>query len=527
MSVKDSLKKAMDEVLLRAKILRGQKGGLEKSYQNIKQSKPETKIGKVGRIAKMGSIDLTWFLFCLGKFAAKDLNTIFIDNKIIDKFTKRNKSKDVKLSDSQFKKFFSNLQKSYPRTAARLQLWVLYALFTGLVVGGFKVAGNIGEKKNKVSYEKVIKENEQNKENGTETYQAFLDRISPVTPWLIAELIGAEGIKVNEQGLHVPYKDSNGIWTIGFGSTVLKDGSKVTAKTPPITTEEAYELAKWHLEEKETFFILYCYAVADSNLLPRNTGEAFALASIVYNSGTKFIEDERDSNNKNRFTLLRKEYKKYGANISDKVIKEAFKKYPITKKQSFGKAWMDSRDSQEMVKAIGLYMKDGAGMHWRRWLEAGLITGDITPEDLLECPVCGFTDFYLYMGGYQEYKPARGESRKVKEKKQLELKKSSLWEKTAKGWMPKKSTYTAFKKWLKDPRTKQKRTGKEGVINRPKVKDFLPQTVQEQCKNGKCEIGVFHVNQAKNKVSAFNVGADKAKQKYTNNIYLQENNRIV
>ncbi|MBO7644862.1 MAG: hypothetical protein J6S57_00995, partial [Alphaproteobacteria bacterium] len=370
---------------------------------------------------------------------------------------------------------------------------LLYMLLA-LMVGG-KLAYD-----NKEGIKKFFKEWKEDDESDEEieaeiekaqqhTFAAYQEKLKPITPWLISQLILAEGVTMNENGMHVPYKDGKGIWTIGFGSTRLKDGSHVTKNTPPITTEEAYDLARWHLEEHETFFDLYCYSVADERLVVRNTGEAFGLASIVYNSGTKFIESETDDNHKDRFTLLRKEYKEYGVAIPDSIVATLFQKYPIRDKGAFGKAWIDSNAPQDMAKAIGLYMRDGKGMHWRRWLEAGLITGDIKPEDLLECPIKGIYDFYLYMGGYKEYKGVKGENRATIEKKDLELKKSALWEKTPEGWVPKKSTYAAFKEWLKNPKTREKGTGKESVITRNKVKTYLPEHVLQECMNGKCEIG--------------------------------------
>ena len=308
-------------------------------------------------------------------------------------------------------------------------------------------------------------------------------------------MIAAEGVKLDENGLHKPYQDGNKIWTIGFGSTRLKDGSPVTANTPHMTNEEAYELARWHLEEHETFFDLFCYGAFDDSLLPKNTGEAFGLASIVYNSATKFIENQYDSNHRNRFEMLRNEYKLHGNNINDSIIKNAFEQYPIVDKAAFGRAWMDSGDPLDMANAIGLYMKDGGGMHWRRWLEAGLITGDITPTDLLECPIGGMYDFYLYMGGWQKDKKAC---------------KYSLWEKSEDGVTPKKSTYDDFKLWLQNPKTKRKNIGTEDTIVRQKVKDFLPIDILQKCTHGKCEIGDFSQD-SQSKTIAFNRGINKIK----------------
>lgn len=486
MSFRNGLKKIAKEIAARYKYMRGKKGILEEPHNELKQWKPDGSLGKVGRVAGLGGIDLTWFLFCLMKYAAKDtkngLNVALLNNAIIDKWEGNKKNIKDKKDDSKFQKFFKNLQKSHPRAASRLQLWMVYTLMA-LGIGGGKVAYDNKDEIKKMYVEwmqgddeesdaEVEKEIKAAKKN---TFGAYKEKLQPITPWLIAQLIAAEGVRM-EDGMHVPYKDGKGIWTIGYGSTCLKDGTRVTKDTPPITTEEAYDLALWHIEENETFFDLYCYSVADQSLTVRNTGEAFGLSSIVYNSGTKFIEESNDANRKERFALLKNEYDKYGDAIPDSVVAKLFQRYPIVNKAQFGKAWIDSHKPQDMAKAIGIYMQDGAGMHWRRWLEAGLITGDINPKDLLECPIGGMYEFYLYMGG------GKGRHKKGK---------YALWEKTQDGLVPIKSTYTAFKQWLKNPQQLNKKTGTLIPIRRKKVKNFIPKDVLRKCMSGKCKIGAF------------------------------------
>ena len=490
MSWRESIKKITSKISGRYKYVSGKKGKIEKQYQQLKQWRPNSAPGEIARIVGLTGVDLSWFLFCLGKYTAKDLNTVFLDNKIIDKFKNKNINIKRQDADSKFQAFFKNLQQSYPKTAARLKLWMLYVLFAGMTVGSVKIVQN----NNRDDIEQENKDIDQ-QENKQITFGEFQEKMQPITPWLIAELIAAEGVKLDENGLHKPYQDGNGIWTIGYGSTCLKDGRPVTPNTPHITNEEAYELARWHLEERETFFDLFCYGAFDDSLLPRNTGEAFGLSSIVYNSATKFIENEKDKNHRNRFEVLRKEYKMRGNDINDSIVKDAFDRYPIVDKAAFGRAWMDSGESIDMANAIGLYMKDGRGMHWRRWLEAGLITGDIDPVDLLECPIGGLYDFYLYMGGWQKNKTAA---------------KYSLWEQGENGLTPKKSTYDDFKQWLENPISKHYGTGKESSPVRAKVKDFLPPDVLQQCMQGKCEIGDFSKD-TQTKTIAFNRGINKIK----------------
>lgn len=491
MSFKDKWKKVASEIKSRYKYMRGDKGILESDYEKIKQWQPDNEFAKADKEHSLAWVDFTWFLFCLTKFAAKDaksaLNALLLDNTFIDKWEKNKKNIKTNKDDSEFKKFFKNLQKNNPRVAATLQLWMLYAL---MILGG--IGGKVAyDNKDHIKQKYVSWTQDQDRQN-TEaekemekarqnTFAAYREKLQPISPWLIAQLIAMEGVKM-KNGMHVPYKDSNGVWTIGFGSTVLKDGTSVTEFTHPITTEEAYDLALWHIETKETFFILYCYSVADETLILHDTGEALGLSSIMYNSATKFIEEKTDFNHTERFDALRKEYDKYGAAIPDSVVVDLFKKYPIVSKANFGKAWIDSHKPQDMANAIGGYMKDGAGMHWRRWLEAGLITGDINPKDLLDCPIGGMYDFYLFMGG--------GTGQKQKGK-------FALWKQTEKGVTPIKSTYTTFKQWLKNPRQLDKGTGRLVPITRKKVKDFMPEDVLAECMKNKCEIG-GHVQKRKN-----------------------------
>jgi len=47
-----------------------------------------------------------------------------------------------------------------------------------------------------------------------------------------------------------PYQDVKGVWTIGYGSTYLADGSPVTANTPSVTKEQADELMKYKLAKE-------------------------------------------------------------------------------------------------------------------------------------------------------------------------------------------------------------------------------------------------------------------------------------
>lgn len=295
------------------------------------------------------------------------------------------------------------------------------------------------------------------------TYAAYLDKMKAVTPFLIANLIAMEGVKVNEQGLHYPYLCSKGVWTIGFGSTMLKDGSPVTKDTPPITTDEAYELARWHLEEGETYWGMYCYDVANKKVDVNTTAQAMGMGSVMYNAFSKLIEEPSSKNCRERFTLLRNDLKKYGFMLPDTLVEKRFREYPVEETRSFGKAWLGGESMKTVGDSLGNFLADGRGMRWRRWLESCLLNGDIKPEMLLECPADGMSQFWKSVGTRREN-----------------------WFKNGKnGRETNRALVKEFEKWLKNP------VDKDGfsIAQWKKTKDFLPDGVRAQCLAGKCELG--------------------------------------
>lgn len=297
------------------------------------------------------------------------------------------------------------------------------------------------------------------------TYGAYLDRMRSITPLLIADLIAKEGVHVNANGMHTPYRDSKGIPTIGFGSTLLKDGSRVTMDTPPISTEEAYELSRWHLEQGETYFVLYCYDVAFGNVNISTTSQAFGMSSIVYNSYSKLIENPGDRNHRQRFAELRQIYNEYGLATPDSLVKEVFRKYPVRDARSFGEKWLGGAPMHETANKLGNFMRDGRGLIWRRWLEAGLLTGDITPEMMLDCPANGMYEFFCVMG----------------------QKKSAFFTGTGENKRVNRDTYAKFKEWLRNPVNARGQRLSEKQY--PRVIALLPAQVRGMCEGGHCKLG--------------------------------------
>ena len=73
-----------------------------------------------------------------------------------------------------------------------------------------------------------------------------------------------------------PYKCPADKYTIGYGSTILLDGKRVTANTPPITKAEAQELLVFHLEK-------YCWPEIEN--LELNRWQNSAVLSFIFNVG--------------------------------------------------------------------------------------------------------------------------------------------------------------------------------------------------------------------------------------------------
>ncbi len=236
--------------------------------------------------------------------------------------------------------------KKYPNFSAHI-LW-LFGL--GLISGGTytgvevvpDVVQTVKERRAERDAMRAAEENARGK------YMAFLNKMQPITPFMIADLIAKEGVHVDPAtGMHVPYRDSRDIPTIGFGSTVLKDGSRVTMETAPITTDEAYELARWHLEEGETYFVLYCYDVALQSIDVNTTSEALGMSSLMYNAYTKLIENPNDKNCQNRFNELRNLLKEYGYAVSDDQVREIL--FRIGDKSQYGAAQYNAGFAYEQM----------------------------------------------------------------------------------------------------------------------------------------------------------------------------------
>lgn len=390
------------------------------------------------------------FLLTLARWITMD--NVFL-RKMENHFAGRNAGKRRKTTK------LSAIAKKYPNASAHILWWLGLAAVAGGGYFGTEIAPEVITQVKEWQNARDAKRWAEQEAQGT--YGAFLNKIRPITPFIIADLIAKEGVHLDEHGLHKPYRDSKGVATIGFGSTVLKDGSQVTMDTAPITTEEAYELARWHLEEAETYFVLYCYDIGLQNVDVNTTSEAFGMSSIIYNAYADIIEKPDDTNYQTRFGELRKLLDEYGYAVSDEQVRHVFDKYPVTNLTSFGDAWINDSDANMMADKLGEFLAGGRGMQWRRWLEAGLLTGKITPQMMLDCPANGMYEFYKYMG----------------------KKKSAFFTGAVNSRQVNLDTYEIFQQWLKNPVDEKGHS----LTKWNKVGDCLPGDILAYCQSGECK----------------------------------------
>lgn len=307
------------------------------------------------------------------------------------------------------------------------------------------------------------------------TYGEFKARMHKMVPMIVAEIIAMEGA-VMKDGMHVVYDDrtmkplkygekATGKATQGYGNTVRKDSIALDGYAPPITSEEALELVRWHLEDVETFFYMYCYDVACENISIDSKQEAMGIASMIYNGGVLVLENSSWEVNE-RFAELRKLYKQYGDALSDEDVKKAFEKYPIKNPGYVGKAWFSGSSDKDVANGTGWYInvkKDGDGIRWRRWLEACIITGDVTVEDVLNIPVNYMSDFFDLVG--------RDRANWFVVKNQ---------DKSSETRTVNRNTVDRFKEWLQNPVAKD---GVSSLAHKPKVRDVMPKDAVDECLN--------------------------------------------
>lgn len=125
-----------------------------------------------------------------------------------------------------------------------------------------------------------------------------------------------EFIKSKEGFFTKPYLCSAGVPTIGWGSTLYPNGSRVTLTDKEITKETAQKIFDWHLSlfEKDVNSLLVGINVTQNQF--------DALLSFAYNVGTD-IDQDNIPEGLGDSTLL----KKVKLNPNDKSIEKEFLKW--------------------------------------------------------------------------------------------------------------------------------------------------------------------------------------------------------
>ncbi len=239
------------------------------------------------------------------------------------------------------------------------------------------------------------------------TYGEFIKSARVMTPYLVGFLAGIEGFELE------PYQDSRGLWTVGIGNRSTKYG-RVGPNTPWMSPLGAYELARWHLEEKETYLLMY--ALMSEYNLSLTPGEFIGLASFAYNGGAQMFEPMRPENvanakmaaenkasnaaSKLRWTALNRLYKVRGNDLSHDDVAQIFQRYPILAPGRVLRALDDGVRGVELGNTLAWYLRVGdriaPGLVWRRWMEANLIAGKINVSDVISCPIRGGYEFMQY-----------------------------------------------------------------------------------------------------------------------------------
>lgn len=140
-------------------------------------------------------------------------------------------------------------------------------------------------------------------------------------------------------------------WTIGYGSTILEDGSSVKENTPTISCEQAKNIVYNHLNKHVKPFILnYVYR-------PLNSDEMRTTCLFIYNIGGKnFSGYDEDGNECG-------EPSNYLRALNQNLPPEECARYLTGFRSSNG--------------------KQANGLLKRRWVEGAIYLGILTPEIVL------------------------------------------------------------------------------------------------------------------------------------------------
>ncbi|MDR0803916.1 MAG: hypothetical protein LBO08_02405 [Rickettsiales bacterium] len=360
---------------------------------------PDTKTKKAARAAGISAAAMARFALWAVKYLALDNHALrALENKL----------SKIKLPDGRARAIAA-FHKKFPNSMAHVYYWAILAV--ALHAGdkldlGDKMIDGIksvwSSAKDDLDEWKSKKEAVDFTVHPTDTYQEFLQNINPIMPHLAATVVLPESFR------SAPYTDSKGIWTIGFGSTVLSDGTKVSKDTSPITESEAYAEVEKHIRDREVFMTLYVYCCHAGK--PMGYNEILSFGNTVYNSGTATFEgDSAKIQQGNRWHEFRKMYR--ADSLTRAAIDSMFVKYPLIKTSASPyQSWANGDSAKVCANKFANYLAGGGGLEQHRWMEACLLTGDLQACDLLDAPVGYFNEWRES----QESLITRGDPRTVK-----------------------------------------------------------------------------------------------------------------
>jgi len=308
--------------------------------------------------------------------------------------------------DSKRQKKFNNIVKQVLRKYPSVSTTMLWSMIYLSIFGGKLNNENTFIRDKLNSAKEWITRNRQPVNNVqiqvSNTYGEFVSQLEPLIPAIIGIIIKSEGVVRNSAGLHIPYICSAGRPTIGFGSTATPSGT-VRMNMRPITTDQAFDLARWHIEHRESFFFLYAYLV-QSGRTEISAAEAIGLTSVLFNTGSQIFELASCPNHQARNRIFRNEIlRDHGFGTTKEMIRDAFGRHPVVQPGAVLRAWnRTGANPRPIGDAISNFiyfrndngnMEIGGGLVWRRFIEAGIISGDINPQDVLTMPREGASEF--------------------------------------------------------------------------------------------------------------------------------------
>ncbi|MBD5391709.1 hypothetical protein HDR66_02795, partial [bacterium] len=164
-----------------------------------------------------------------------------------------------------------------------------------------------------------------------------------------------------------------------------------------------------------------------------------------------------------RNNALYQDLKEYGKDLPASLVQQRFAEYPVTHTESVGNAWLGGHGLDAVADNFGNFLGGGGGIQARRWIEAGILIGEIDPQMLLDCPMGAVSLFFKRVGRARaNWFTGDAPNRRLN-----------------------RAAFAEFREWLRNPVD----THGYSLAYLPKVKDYLPEYAREMCESGLCQIG--------------------------------------